>query len=67
MDGSFEKLNYVKVVKAVGNKIKVEVENIGLNKNMLLRSALEHQVDLVKFEITNDTLEEIFIKLVVEK
>jgi ABC-2 type transport system ATP-binding protein len=34
---------------------------------MVLRSALEHQVDLVKFEITNDTLEEIFIKLVVEK
>lgn len=60
-------LNYVKVVKAVGNKIKVEVEHLGLNKNMLLRSALEHQVDLVKFEITNDTLEEIFIKLVVEK
>lgn len=60
-------LNYVKDVEAVGNKIKIEVEHIGLNKNMLLRSALEHQVDLVKFEITNDTLEEIFIKLVVEK
>ncbi|MDQ0898996.1 ABC transporter ATP-binding protein [Paenibacillus sp. V4I7] len=60
-------LNYVKDVEAVGNKIKIEVEHIGLNKNMLLRSAMEHQVDLVKFEITNDTLEEIFIKLVVEK
>ncbi|CAN7670950.1 ABC transporter ATP-binding protein [Paenibacillus sp. LjRoot153] len=60
-------LNYVKYVEAVGNKIKIEVEHIGLNKNMLIRSALEHRVDLVKFEITNDTLEEIFIKLVVEK
>ncbi|CAN7317765.1 ATP-binding cassette domain-containing protein [Paenibacillus sp. LjRoot56] len=60
-------LNYVKDVEAVGNKIKIEVEHIGLNKNMLIRSALEHRVDLVKFEITNDTLEEIFIKLVVEK
>jgi ABC-2 type transport system ATP-binding protein len=60
-------LNFVKDVEAVGNKIKIEVEHIGLNKNMLLRSALEHQVDLVKFEITKDTLEEIFMKLVVEK
>ncbi|KRF05540.1 ABC transporter ATP-binding protein [Paenibacillus sp. Soil766] len=60
-------LNYVKDVEAVGNKIKIEVEHIGLNKNMLIRSALEHRVDLVKFEITKDTLEEIFIKLVVEK
>jgi ABC-2 type transport system ATP-binding protein len=60
-------LNYVKDVEAVGNKIKIQVEHIGLNKNLLLRSALEHQVDLVKFEINNDTLEEIFMKLVVEK
>ncbi|NOU89762.1 ATP-binding cassette domain-containing protein [Paenibacillus sp. LMG 31460] len=60
-------LNYVKDVEAVGNKIKIQVENIGLNKNKLLRSALEHQVDLVKFEINSDTLEEIFMKLVVEK
>jgi ABC-2 type transport system ATP-binding protein len=34
---------------------------------MLLASALEHNVDLVRFEIDNDTLEEIFLKLVVEK
>lgn len=60
-------LNYVKDVEAVGNKIKIQVENISLNKNKLLRSALEHQVNLVKFEINNDTLEEIFMKLVVEK
>lgn len=60
-------LSYVKEVEAVGNKIKIQVEHIGLNKNLLLRSALDHQVDLVKFEINNDTLEEIFMKLVVEK
>lgn len=59
-------LSYVKEVEAVGNKIKIQVEHIGLNKNLLLRSALDHQVDLVKFEINNDTLEEIFMKLVVE-
>ncbi|MNL24042.1 putative ABC transporter ATP-binding protein YxlF [compost metagenome] len=60
-------LNYVKNVESVGNKIKVQVEHIGLNKNMLLRIALEHQVDIVKFEINNDTLEEIFMRMVVEK
>lgn len=60
-------LNFVKGVEVMGNKLKVEVENIELNKNLLLASALEHNVDLVRFEIDNDTLEEIFLKLVVEK
>ncbi|KON67603.1 ATP-binding cassette domain-containing protein [Peribacillus butanolivorans] len=60
-------LNFVKGVEVIGNKLKIEVENIELNKNLLLASALEHNVDLVRFEIDNDTLEEIFLKLVVEK
>ncbi|MCP3742647.1 ATP-binding cassette domain-containing protein [Rossellomorea sp. BNER] len=60
-------LTYVKGVEVIGNKVKIEVENIELNKNMLLASALEHNVDLVRFEIDNDTLEEIFLKLVVGK
>ncbi|MBT2647785.1 ABC transporter ATP-binding protein [Bacillus sp. ISL-34] len=60
-------LNFVKGVEVIGNKLKIEVENIESNKNMLLANALEHDVDLVRFEIDNDTLEEIFLKLVVEK
>ncbi|MCO0596383.1 ABC transporter ATP-binding protein [Peribacillus butanolivorans] len=60
-------LNFVKGVEVMGNKLKIEVENIELNKNLLLASALEHNVDLVRFEIDNDTLEEIFLKLVVGK
>lgn len=60
-------LNFVKGVEVTGNKLKIEVENIESNKNMLLANALEHNVDLVRFEIDNDTLEEIFLKLVVEK
>ncbi|WHY98231.1 ABC transporter ATP-binding protein [Peribacillus simplex] len=60
-------LNFVKGVEVMGNKLKIEVENIESNKNMLLANALEHNVDLVRFEIDNDTLEEIFLKLVVEK
>ncbi|MDW7614870.1 ABC transporter ATP-binding protein [Peribacillus simplex] len=60
-------LNFVKGVEVTGNRLKIEVENIESNKNMLLASALEHNVDLVRFEIDNDTLEEIFLKLVVEK
>ncbi|MFC0562209.1 ABC transporter ATP-binding protein [Halalkalibacter alkalisediminis] len=61
------KEEYVKDVEVIGNKVKVEVENIQLNKNMLLKSALMHNVDIAKFEIDNDTLEEIFLKLVVAK
>ncbi|PKF86259.1 ABC transporter ATP-binding protein [Bacillus sp. BA3] len=60
-------LNFVKGVEVIGNKLKIEVEDIELNKNMLLANALEHNVDLIRFEIDNDTLEEIFLKLVVEK
>ncbi|PEJ78775.1 ABC transporter ATP-binding protein [Bacillus wiedmannii] len=60
-------LPYVKDVEVIGLKVKVKVESIKINKNMLLQTALEHKVDIVKFEINNDTLEEIFLKLVVQK
>ncbi|MEH7745327.1 ABC transporter ATP-binding protein [Neobacillus drentensis] len=62
-----KKLPYVKSVEVIGNKIKVKVENIDKNKDMLLKDALEKGVDIVKFEIHHDTLEEIFIKWVIEK
>ncbi|KAA0745160.1 ABC transporter ATP-binding protein [Bacillus sp. AY3-1] len=62
-----KKLPYVKDVEVIGLKIKVKVESIEINKNMLLQNALEHKVNIVKFEISNDTLEEIFLKLVVQK
>lgn len=60
-------LPYVKDVEVVGLKVKVKVESIEINKNMLLQNALKHKVDIVKFEMSNDTLEEIFLKLVVRK
>ncbi|HDR7690086.1 ABC transporter ATP-binding protein [Bacillus toyonensis] len=62
-----KKLSYVKDVEVIGLKIKVKVESIEINKNLLLQNALEHKVDILKFEISNDTLEEIFLKLVVQK
>ncbi|MGQ0439597.1 ATP-binding protein DrrA1-3 family domain-containing protein, partial [Bacillus sp. B-TM1] len=62
-----KKLPYVKDVEVVGLKIKVKVESIEINKNMLLQNALEHKVNIIKFEMSNDTLEEIFLKLVVQK
>ena len=62
-----KKLPYVKEVEVIGHKVKIKVENIEKNKNILLKNALEHEVDIVKFEINNDTLEEIFLKLVVKK
>ncbi|MEK4486357.1 ABC transporter ATP-binding protein [Psychrobacillus sp. FSL H8-0484] len=65
--GIIKELPYVKDVEVIGNKVKVKVENLETNKNLLLGHALEHDVDIVKFEVGNDTLEEIFLKLVVEK
>ncbi|PEZ50161.1 ABC transporter ATP-binding protein [Priestia megaterium] len=64
---TIKKLPYVKDIEVVGLKVKVKVENIEENKALLLQNALEHKVDIVKFEINNDTLEEIFLKLVVQK
>ncbi|HDR6310827.1 TPA: ABC transporter ATP-binding protein [Bacillus cereus] len=60
-------LSYVKDVEVIGLKVKVKVDSIEINKNMLLQHALEHKVEIVKFEINSDTLEEIFLKLVVQK
>lgn len=62
-----EKLDYVKSMEVTGNNIKVEVEDIRLNKNMLLRNALKHNANIIKFEISNDSLEEIFLGMVVER
>lgn len=62
-----KKLPYVKAVEVSGHKVKIKVENIEKNKNILLKNALEHEVDIVKFEINNSTLEEVFLKLVVKK
>lgn len=60
-------LPYVKDVEVIGLKVKVKVESIEINKIMLLQNAMQHKVDIVKFEMSNDTLEEIFLKLVVQK
>lgn len=60
-----KKLPYVRDVEVIGNKVKIKVDEISKNKNMLLKSAIEHEVDLLKFDINKDTLEEIFLKLVV--
>lgn len=65
--GIIKELPYVKDIEVIGNKVKVKVENLETNKNLLLGHALKHDVDIVKFEVGNDTLEEIFLKLVVEK
>jgi len=64
---TIKKLPYVKDIEVVGLKVKVKVESIEENKALLLQNALEHKVDIVKFEMNNDTLEEIFLKLVVQK
>lgn len=62
-----KRLPYVEEVEVIGLQVKIKVENIATNKNKLLQNALEHNVDITKFEIKNDTLEDIFLKLVVQK
>lgn len=53
-------------IEVTGNRIDIEVENIQTDKNRVLENALVHEVDIVKFEIHTDTLEEIFLQLVVK-
>ncbi|MFJ5764117.1 ATP-binding cassette domain-containing protein [Lysinibacillus sp. NPDC093210] len=61
-----EKLPYVKNVEVSGKRMKVTLENVQKNKDMLIRDALENKIDIVRFEVgSSDTLEEIFLKMVV--
>ncbi|MDN4493765.1 ABC transporter ATP-binding protein [Ureibacillus aquaedulcis] len=59
-----KKLPYVKELTVKGNKLEVKVDDIYNHKNLILRNAIEHNVDILKFEIQRDTLEEIFLKMV---
>lgn len=58
-------LSFVKDVEIKGCKIKINVENIEKNKTSILENALEHEVDIIKFLVDSDRLEDIFLKLVV--
>ncbi|MCK1993760.1 ABC transporter ATP-binding protein [Peribacillus muralis] len=60
-------LPYVKEVEVIGSEVIIQVENIDENKTQVLKNALEHGVDIIKFEMKNDSLEDIFLKLVVMK
>jgi len=61
-----EKLPYVKNVEVIGKKAKVTLDNVQKNKDLLIRYAIENNIDIVKFEVgSSDTLEEIFLKMVV--
>jgi ABC-2 type transport system ATP-binding protein len=60
-------LSYVKDIEVTGNKVKVEVRNLEKNKTLLLKHALDYNVDIIKFQMYNDTLEDMFLKMVVEK
>ncbi|MED4533049.1 ABC transporter ATP-binding protein [Metabacillus fastidiosus] len=61
-----ESLQCVKGIEVIGNRVKVSADNLDLTKNILIRTALDHHIDITKFEINSDSLEEIFLKLVVE-
>ncbi|SEG72062.1 ABC transporter ATP-binding protein [Paenibacillus sp. UNC499MF] len=61
-----KKLPYVKNIEVTGHRMDIEVENIRTDKNRLLENALMHGVDILKFEVHTDTLEEIFLQLVVK-
>ncbi|MFJ7755247.1 ATP-binding cassette domain-containing protein [Peribacillus muralis] len=65
--GIVKNLPCVKSVEVIGTEVNIHVENIDENKTQVLKNALEHEVDIIKFESKNDTLEDIFLKLVVMK
>ncbi|MGE7621594.1 ATP-binding cassette domain-containing protein [Viridibacillus sp. NPDC096237] len=59
-------LPYVKSAKMTGPKVKVTLDDVIENKNKLIQNAIENKVDIIRFEIDDhETLEEIFLKLVV--
>ncbi|ETT81185.1 ABC transporter ATP-binding protein [Viridibacillus sp. FSL R5-0477] len=59
-------LPYVKDAEMTGHKVKVTLDDVVKYKNSLIQNALENNVDIIRFEIDeHETLEEIFLKLVV--
>ncbi|MGE7924308.1 ATP-binding cassette domain-containing protein [Viridibacillus arvi] len=59
-------LTYVKDAEMTGHKVKVTLDDVVKYKNSLIQNALENNVDIIRFEIDeHETLEEIFLKLVV--
>ncbi|MGN7476374.1 ABC transporter ATP-binding protein [Solibacillus silvestris] len=61
-----EKFPYVKSVEIIGRKAKITLDNVQENKNMLIRDAIDNNMDIVRFEAGNsNTLEQIFLKMVV--
>ncbi|MFJ9464027.1 ABC transporter ATP-binding protein [Viridibacillus arvi] len=59
-------LPYVKDAEMTGNKVKITLDDVVKYKNSLIQNALENNVDIIRFEIDeHETLEEIFLKLVV--
>ena len=60
------KLSYVKKVEISGGRAKITLDNVQKNKDMLIRDVLENEIDIVRFEVgSSETLEEIFLKMVV--
>lgn len=52
---------FIQHIECNGSHLLIDLHDIHQNKNLLLRSALQNNIDLVTFEIYNKTLEETFI------
>src|SRR5699024_3666425 len=57
-----KKFPFTRDIEERGNKIIIHLDDVTKNKDFILKSALEHHVNLVKFEVYNQTLEDIFLK-----
>ncbi|WP_071459561.1 ABC transporter ATP-binding protein [Bacillus massilinigeriensis] len=65
---SARELSFVKKIEVKGSKVEFTLEYPQKQKNMLLKNALNCDVDILRFEEDGrKTLEDIFLKLVVEE
>ena len=55
---------FVTQLKVMGSTVTVEVNDLAAAKPRLLRSLLDHNVDLLAFEVAQTSLEDLFMKVV---
>lgn len=57
-------LPFVESVNVTGRSMNIQLKDLVRDKGKLLQDALDHSVDIHKFEVGRDSLEEIFIRMV---
>lgn len=61
------KLPFIKELEKSGNTVILSISDVSKNKYVILESAISFKVDILKFEISKSSLEDIFMEVVIKE